>query len=358
MDPGLPDREETMAPSIAVRPGGVHHGKVADVRQVRGPFKELTSELLRLFVLDCHRDEMLQAMGVSREEMAAYRFSTLAEPGGALFVAEEAGRLTGLLFLVPEGLQSAVLGHYIWSVRQLVIAPGAPSHTAGALVDAAVEQLEAPMDCMVARLPARDRAAICGLQRRGFEAVGSEVVGVLRCRERSVERPTRLNIAPLQKRYLGEAADLIHQNGDCLCCPSAAWLQANRVNRLYQCLLAGYVEEPRAGGLVAEGSAGGIRGFLTYRRRIWLGEFTCRSLASLDFFGVHPDLRSNGVGEVLHRHALSALHAESVDAVEVRTSVASLDAARRLKMLRKLGCRAFSSDLIFQRWLNRGPSLC
>jgi len=358
MNPGLPDREDSMALSIAVRPGGVPHGKVADVWQVRGPLKELTSEILRLFVLDCHCDEMLEAMGVAREEMAAYRFSTLAEPGGALFVAEEAGRLAGLLFLVPEGLQSAVLGHYIWSVQQLVIAPGSPSRTAGALVAAAIGRLEAPVDCIVARVPARDRAAICGLQQRGFEAVGSEVVGVLQCRARPVEGPTHLNIAPLQKRYLGAVADLIRQNGDCICCPSAAWLRASRVSRLYQCLLAGYIEEPRAGGLVAEDSAGGIRGFLTYRKRMWLGEFTRRSLASLDFFGVHPALRSNGLGEVLHRHALSALHAESVDAVEVRTAVTRPEAAGKLKMLRKLGCGAFSSDLIFQRWLARGASLC
>jgi GNAT superfamily N-acetyltransferase len=356
MDPDLPDRREAMALSIAVRPGGGPHEHVADVWQVRGPLKELTSEIVRLFVLDSRDDPLLEAMGVSQEEMAAYRVSTLAEPGGVLFVAEQSGRLEGLLFLTPEGLQSAVLGHYIWSVQHLVVAPGASSGTAGALIATALRRLDAPVDCVVARVPARDPAAICGLQEQGFEAFGSEVVGVLRCRERSAGKPTRLKITPLHRRYLGEAADLIHQNGDCVYCPSAAWMKTSRVNRLYQCLLAGYVEQPRAGGLVAEDTAGEVRGFLTYRRRIWLGEFTRCSLASLDFFGVHPDMRSNGVGEVLHRYALSALHAESVDAVEVRTSVASPDAARRLEMLKKLGCGTFSSDLIFQRWLNRGDS--
>jgi len=347
-----------MALSIAIRPGGEHHGVDADVWQVRGPLGELTSEIVRLFVLDSRYDSLIEATGVSHEEMAAYRCSKLAEPGGVLLVAERAGRLEGLLFMTPEGLQSAVLGHYIWSIRQLVIAPGASSGTAGALIATALRHLDAPVDCIVARVPARDPAAICGLQEQGFEASGSEVVGVLQCRERPVGEPTHMKIVPLHQRYLGEAADLIRRNGDCVCCPSAAWMKTSRVNRLYQCLLAGYVEQPRAGGLVAEDPAGEVRGFLTYRRRIWLGEFTRRNLASLDFFGVHPDLKSNGVGEVLHRHALSALQAESVDAVEVRTSVASPDAARRLEMLKKLGCGAFSSDLIFQRWLNRGASLC
>jgi ribosomal protein S18 acetylase RimI-like enzyme len=346
-----------MALSNAVRWEGVLCWKDLDVWQVRGPLKELTSEVVRLFAQDSNSDSTLAAMGVGWDEMAAYRFSTLAQPGGALFVADRAGRLEGLLFLVPEGLQSAVLGHYIWSVGQLVIAPGAPCGTVGALVEAAFGLMQAPVDCVVARVPSRDAAVICGLQEQGFEAAGSEVVGVLECAPPSEKPVTHLKLAPIQKRYLRAAADLIRHDGNCGFYPSPTRLRADRVSRLCECLLAGYVEQPRAGGLVAEGPSGELLGFIAYRRRIWLGEFTRRSLASLDFFGVQPELRSNGVVEVLHQNALSALRAESVDAVEVRTSVTSPDAAGRLEMLRRLGCRAFSSDLIFQRWLNRSASL-
>jgi GNAT superfamily N-acetyltransferase len=330
----------------------VHHGKDVDVWQVRGPFKELTSEIVRLFALDYHRDEMLAAAGVAMDEMAAYRFSTLAEPGGALFVAERAGRLEGLLFLAPQGLQSAILGHYIWSVRQLATAPGAPRDTVGEMVDAAAGRLGAPLDCIVARVPARDQAAAFGLQQRGFEAVGSEVVGVLECRTRPAGKPTHLKLAPMQKRYLREAADLLLQNGGCHCFASPPRLPASRVSRLYQCLLAGYVEEPRAGGLVAEDESGDLQGFITYKRNAWLEEFTGSRQASLDFFGVHPDSRFNGLGELLHLHALSALADQSVGAAEVRIPATDPDTADTLKLHRRLGCRTFSHDLIFRRWMS------
>jgi ribosomal protein S18 acetylase RimI-like enzyme len=342
-----------MALSNAVRWGGVTRAQEPDVWQVPGPHHELTAEIVRLFALDSHRDEMLEALGVGREEMAAYRFSTLAEPGGALFVADRSGRLEGLLYLVPECLQSAVLGHYIWSARQLVIAPGAPRGTVRALLEAALNRLEPPLDCVVARVPARDQAAICGLQDHGFQAVGSEVVGVLAGRTRPVREPPYLKLAPIQRRHLSKAADLMGRNGHFFSFSSSA-----RVTRLYECLLAGYVEEPRAGGLVAEGPSGDLLGFITYRRRIWLGEFTRRRLASLDFFGVQPEMRSNGVGETLHRHALSALSAQSADAIEARVSVTDPGAAGKLKLLRKLGCRAFSSDLIFKHWVGRGTVPC
>jgi len=347
-----------MSLSYAVRKSGVHFRHDVDFWRVRGSAKELTSEIVRLFVLDSNDDHLLEAMGVSQEEMAAYRFSTLAEPGGVLFVAERAGRLEGLLFLAPDGLQSAVLGHYIWSVRQLVTSPDASSGTAGGLLQTALRYLDFPVDCVVARVPARNRAAVGGLQRQGFQALGSRVVGVLQCRARSVKEPTNLDLIPVQKSCLREAADFLLKNGDCFNYPSSTWLRAERMVRLYECQLAEYVEEPRAGGVVAKGPFAEILGLITYRRKIWLGEFTSHRLASLDFFGVRPGSGSDGLGEVLHRHALSALYAESVDAVEVRTVVARPEAAGKLEMLRKLGCKAFSSELIFQRWLTRGASLC
>jgi len=340
-----------MSRSIIAWPKFHTKDKHCCIRQIHKPCPELTSEILRLFALDPHDNGMLEATGVGKDEMAAYRFSTLSEPGGALFVAEQFNRLDALLFMAPDLMLSAVLGHHFWSIRQLVVSASAPRATVAALLDTAMKRLNVPLDCIIARVPARDWPAVRGLQEQGFEAVDSEVISVLPCEPREIGNPSGTNLTPIRRVHLSKAADLIRRCAGFLHVPSSVQIRASQVTRLYECLLASYVVESNAGGLVAETKEGKLIGFITYKTNNRLDEFTRPRLASLYFSGIHPDFRHNGLNESLHKKTISALYAHSVDFILARTSVTRPEAVGKFELMKSLGCRSFSSELIFQRWL-------
>jgi hypothetical protein len=116
-------------------------------------------------------------------------------------------------------------------------------------------------------------------------------------------------------------------------------------------LLSGYLQEPNSGALVAENGSGEILGFVVYSKEKDTAEYSRRRPATLDLFGTRADMRTGRLGELLNRHALVALRRQGVDVVTVRTTTAGQHAARTLKVLRKIGYRIASTDLILHRSL-------
>lgn len=328
--------------------GKKHTGRPR-VRPVPWPHAGFNAELLRLFLLNPHVHIPFSAIGVSKEDLAACRVASLGETRGTLLVAEAGARAEGLLFMEPEIWGSAYLDQRIWSVRHLLVAPDAPAQTAEILVDAALGLLDDPVDLLVAQVPATDGAALRGLHRGGFRVVGCEAVGVVGSPGDNGYHPPGVSIAPMRREHLPDAA-VIAKN----CCtlngysPDAGF-DSSRLERLYGHLLGLRVDDPDGGALVAKDDAGEVLGFAGYRRETGLESFTPLRLAGVDLMGVRPDRHSNGLGEILHRQALSRLKAERVQAVTTRITASRPAKWNSPTILRRIGYKIASSNLILHR---------
>jgi len=334
---------------MTVMVAGKRHTSKLSVRPVPWPHAGFNAELLRLFLLDPHVHKPFSATGVSKEDLAACRVASLGETRGTLLVAEAGARAEGLLFMEPEIWGSAYLDQRIWSVRHLLVAPDAPARTAEILVDAALRLQEDPVDLLVAQVPATDGAVLRGLHHGGFRVVGCEAVGVVDSPGDNGYYPPGVSIAPLRREHLRDAA-VIATN----CCtfngysPDAGF-DSSRLERLYGHLLGLRVDDPDGGALVAKDDAGDVLGFAGYRLETELESYTPLRLAGLDLLGVRPDRQSNGLGEILHRQALSRLKAKRVQAVTTRITASRPARWNSPAILRRIGYRIASSNLILHR---------
>jgi GNAT superfamily N-acetyltransferase len=275
--------------------------------------------------------------------------ASLGETRGTLLVAEAGARAEGLLFMEPEIWGSAYLNQRIWSVRHLVVAPDAPARTAEILVDTALGFLEAPVDLLVAEVPATDGAVLRGLHHGGFRVVGCEAIGIVAPPGDNGYIPPGVSIAPLRREHLPDAAVIAKT-----CCTYNGYsidsgFDSSRLERLYGYLLGLRVDDPDGGAIVAEDDAGEVLGFACYRRETELESYTPLRLAGLDLLGVRPDRQSNGLGEILHRQALSRLKAERVQAVTTRITASRPARWNSPAILRRIGYKIASSNLILHK---------
>jgi GNAT superfamily N-acetyltransferase len=165
-----------------------------------------------------------------------------------------------------------------------------------------------------------------------------------------------VSIGPLRREHLPGAAAIARN-----CCtfngysPDAGF-DVPRLERLYGHLLGLRVDDPDGGAIVAKDDAGEVLGFAGYRRETGLESFTPKRLAGLDLLGVRPERQSNGLGEILHRHALSRLKAERVQAVSTRVTASRPARWNSPVILRRIGYRIASSNLVLHRRPARGRS--
>jgi len=338
-----------MSSSITAR--ALKRTKTVQVHKVSWPPAGLNVEILRLLMLYPYRDDQFKAMGMGPEEMAAHQFVRLGEPGGALLVADGVRRLWGLVHLVPEMWPSAFLNRHIWSIRQFLVAGDAPRGTAEILSRSALAVLDEPVEFLSARAPSGDHLAVRGLRDTGFRVVQEQAVAVIDCFEGALEPASSIRFAPMEPKHLKAVADI---GKDCWRYGHYALepgFESECVDELQNVLLSGYLQEPDSGALVAENGSGEVLGFVVYSEEKDTAEYTRRRPATLDLFGARADLRDGRLGELLNRHALAALRRLGVDAVTVRTATAGRDSAMTMKVLRKIGYRIASTDLILHRSL-------
>lgn len=322
------------------------------IQNILGKPHELTAEIIRLLSLYPHDDDRIAALGIGKDEYAAYRFASLWEPGGALYVAHRGRRLEGLLHLVPQLWPSAVFNCHIWSVQTLVLSPDAPAETAEALMDAALGILEAPVEFISASLPASDGKSIRGLHKFGFRPVCGEVSGVVDAKNHSAWRISTPSIVPMESKHLETVKTIARdcRNQTSYACNPG--FEPDRIGALQEQLMAGYVGAPHMGALVAENGSGEILGFINYQRNLLIEEQTHRRLANLDFIGVRQDQRGNGLIEILTRRALAFLEEQSVDAVTVNTPMTNSVSMKMLEVLRKIGFTLATSRMVLHHRLN------
>ena len=323
------------------------------IRKISWPPDGLNVEILRLFMLCPYRDDQFKAMGMGPEEMAAFQFVSLGEPGGTLLVADGGRRLRGLVHLVPEMWPSAFLNRHIWSIRQFIVAQDAPRGTAEKLVRSIPAVLNEPVEFLSARVPALDRPAIRGLRSTGFRAVQDQAVAVIECRRGKVEQIPSVRFVPMEAGHLKATVAIAKEcwrYGHYALEPD---FDSESVSELQNILLSGYLQEPGCGALVAENSSGEVLGFVVYSEASGTEEYSRRRLATLDLMGIRSDMRTGRLGELLNRHAVVALKHLGVDAVTARIATADRGATRILEVLRKIGYRIASTDLIMHRSLTR-----
>jgi len=311
-----------------------------------------STEILRLFVFDLHWFPLYRSMDIGPEEMAASRLADLGEPGSAMFVSQDRNRLNGLVSLGPDLPMSVWLERQFWSVKQLTVAEDAPPGIVDWLIQEASQTFREQIDCLIARVPATDGRAIRELRKSDFRFVGCEVTTVLTCSRSEPRELPSVRFVPFEPRHVAAATAISLGY-----CDPFRWLEDQNLRcagreRLYQFLLTGQAKDPRYPGLVAEGSAGNMLGFVTFSGDPAVGHHTGRRLAAIEMFGMRPRARCAGLGETLIRQALSSLADQSVDAVTAKTVMHGSDPEGNLRVYRKLGGLSGFSTLIMCRGYN------
>jgi ribosomal protein S18 acetylase RimI-like enzyme len=320
------------------------------VQQVLGSPGELTTEVLRLFVLYPHHRAYFTALGTHPEEMAALLCHRLPEPGAALFVADDGRRLQGLVYLEPDLWASALLGHYIWKVEHLVTAPSAPESTALLLLEYARGHMDGPVDFLLSRPPASDAVAIRGLRQEGFRVVGGEAVGVVSNHQGQPPEPSGISVVPLRPEHLDAVFEIANACHACSPYTGDPAFGPERIAALYRRKMSRCLNELECGTLVAVDAGGQVLGAAGYGTHEGMERFLSHRLASLDFIAVDPRRRGVGLSKLLIRHVLGQLHGQGIRVVCARTMMTGSGPLTELAALHQAGFSITHSNLVMHRW--------
>lgn len=322
------------------------------IRQVMGSAGELTTEVLRLLVSYPHDRATLSRAGIRKEDMAAHLCQTLPAPGGALYTADDGARLRGLLYLEPQLEPSAMLGVHLWKIRLLIIDPDAPTGTVEALLEYALSFLDAPVDYLMAHIPAEDHRAVQGLDRYGFNTSVGEALAVGHAGPERVRPPSDYDFVPLGTNNLEAAAGILFAQRRCDPYLRDPAFSPNRIRKLAHRQLRGYLDGRDRGAVVAVHRSGVVVGLATYRRDPRLEWTANRTVAGLDHLHVRPDVALDGLDTILAAYTLQQLHGTGVEAVVSHTVLHNKRDTCRLDALKEAGFQVTGSNLLLAKWRN------
>ena len=320
------------------------------VRSIQWPPEGLTSEVLRLFVLDPHTREHAAALGISQEDMAACRYINLSSPSSGMLVADDGHRLVGLLQMEPDLWASALFGVHVWRIRNMVLDSLAPPGCIEGLLEHAITSIHAPVDCISAPTPSQAHAMLQGLVRVGFRTVGTQVQTVARIEQRP---PVPLRMVPLdthhfhdQPNWLLDCSDL----GGFACDPgfSTHGLRALQRRRLFDSL-----DDPESWVFVAEDRSGQPLGLIGFRINRQTAQYSEARLALQHICGLQVSCADAGLGEILHQGLMEQLKHHRVEAISVRITMTGHGATRALAQHMRLGYRLTRTDQVLHLWLSK-----
>ncbi len=302
------------------------------------------SALLRRYP---HRNHQLRTLGVDKNAMTAYLLGGMDRADTRVLFEVREGHLEGLIQVVPDTLLSQRLGRRMWSIRHVLSADDGRFGVVRRLVSALVEDLEGRADMVTARVASGDLVALNALERNGFRVVTGEIAGVVRPTRVVSAHPAGLVIEVMRPDHVEDVAAIAgrsHVHNRFAYDPR---FDRDEVRLLYEDLIRRYAEDPDTTSLVARTRDGTILGFISTRLNRAISDATNRTLASLDFIGVQPDVRTRGIGDALNQHALARMYSLGVHAITVRTLMNNFEA---LGVLQKLGMRITSSNVVLHRW--------
>jgi ribosomal protein S18 acetylase RimI-like enzyme len=302
----------------------------------------------KLFLEYPHKNYQLQTMGISKDRMAAYLETTLREPGVQTICLRGNGSLVGLVALQFLPWMSEHFGMRMYAVRHLLARSGSPLvHIR--LLRFVIEEL-ADVDFLDCRVAVDDIYSAHALEMCGFRYVGTEIfLGQKLQSLGQADVTTAVEVGPCEALDREEVLNIVeetHVHNRFVYDPLITELAARS---LFRRLVQKCFDQSQFQVLVAK-SRDRVQGFLVSKTNKGFHDAVGVRTASLDFIGVRPEVRKNGIGAALNRVALIDMAQERVTYVGVRTLANNYPALRNCLTT---GFSVTSSSLRFHRWVKR-----
>lgn len=314
------------------------------------PTPEQTRQISALFQDYSHKNYQLRVLGIDKNDMAGYLGSNLRGKGpGELLLSRLEGRVGGLACFAPARFLSERFKKGMWCFRHLVATGDRSGELVSALLDASLPQLESKAEVVTARIAASDCAAVRALEDHDFRLISSEVAGVVRYEDGDPKIPRGFRVMPMWAKHTGDVAAIacsVHRYNRFAFDPR---FDRGAVEAMYRHLIQNYANDETTEILVVVDDGEEVAGFIAYKVNHELEKYTGRRIGSLDFIGVREDAQSRGLGDLLNRCALSDLRRMGANAVTVQTLVNNYNA---LAILKKIGFRITSANLVLHRWFS------
>ncbi|OGP90090.1 MAG: hypothetical protein A2156_06715 [Deltaproteobacteria bacterium RBG_16_48_10] len=295
-----------------------------------------------------HKDHQLKFMGVSKERMVKYLEKSLSKPNMQSISLREKGRLVGLIALQSLPWMSEHFGLRMFAVPHLLTNSTSPLVHAR-LLRYVIEELQ-DVDFLDCRVAIDDIYSAHALEICDFRYVGTEIYmgQVLKSISPPKSRPD-YNIrrcTPQERDQVVQIAGETHVHNRFVCDPI---IDENATKSLYERLVTNCFEDNQFNVLVAH-SQGEVQGFIITKMNLTFGREVGQLSGSLDFIGVHPEVRNRGLGVALNQWALYHLAEEKAVFVAVRTLANNYPA---LAVCFRTGFQITSTSLHFHKWVRR-----
>jgi ribosomal protein S18 acetylase RimI-like enzyme len=313
------------------------------------PYNTSTEDGARqLFFEYPHKNYQLRTMGVSKHRMAAYLEKTLSAPCVQTICLRDNGSLVGLVALQFLPWMSEHFGMRMYAVRHLLARSGSPLvHTR--LLRFVIEELD-DVDFLDCRVAVDDIYSAHALEVCGFRYVGAETfLGQKLQSLRRYDVTTTVEVGPCEVHDRDDVLNIVEETHVHNRFVYDPLITERAARSLFRRLVENCFDQPQFQVLVAK-SSDGVQGFLVSKNNRGFHDAVGIRTGSLDFIGVRPEARKNGIGAALNRVALLAMAQEGVTYVGVRTLANNYPALRNCLTT---GFSVTSSSLHFHRWVKR-----
>ncbi len=323
---------------------------MSEILHYTTPPKEIKSEIKELFSSYPFKDFQLNSLGVTKEEMSEYLWSTICNNADSLFLAvAEEGEISGFIYASPNNFVSGHLEISSWSIRHLLFRDNVEIKDRKRLLNTTLSLLkEKNVEFLDTRTAPEDKTNLSLLQLSGFDTVGVTSNCLLKPLAEIPEKPEGFQISHAQKSDEDEIHSLVRTNHRHNHYYYDTRFSREKVEKLYGNLVSKTIDMKNTKTLTARDGDGVLRGVVTYKTAPRISCFTRKKLGSLDFIAVDKRCRQHGLGDYLNRMALHEMGRKSIEGVIVRTMFNNYNA---LAALGKLNMKITSSDIILHKWL-------
>jgi len=304
----------------------------------------MDGEIRELFKAYPHKEYQLQTIGVTKDQMALYFESTLADSKSQVICLQDVGRVVGLIVLKPLPWMSKHFGLKMYSIRHLLARSDSPL-VYTRLLRYVIEELP-EVDFLDCRVAADDVHAAHALEVCGFRYVGSEIFlgqkigpNLSPPDQPGIEfRPCRGEDRSSLLRIAGET----HIHNRFVYDPV---IDETAAKSMYCRLVMNSFDDEEYEFIVGD-SGNRIEGFISLKMNPSFSRAVGISCGSLDLIGVRPEMRNRGLGAALNRAALHRMAQQSMQYVAVRTLASNYPA---LRICLQTGFTVTSTSLHFHR---------
>ena len=309
------------------------------------PDRSIHRGLIRLLAWAARQDETFRILGISARELARRQLAEYTDANHALLVAISKDRPVGLSVISHEPGESLLLGHKVWEIRKILLAPQAPKSASGKLTAASMEYMDSEQGLLRARVAAWDGASISALISNHFQVITGEAVCVFHGRSHGDVKHPEFSFVFLEPKHI-EDASMLEVSGSALSWRGMKSTEFDAMQLMVDRMLRLSLENSQVSTIVAhhgERLVGYLQVDLSHGH--WNG-----LMARISPAVILPRYMSKGVFELLVRRALVLISEKKIHAASIHLPVNEHSTSRQLKSLRKLGFTVVRSDLLLRRW--------